>query len=73
MLDHFRNIAEISWFNVIERIADRIGVRVTKLRIIYIYLAFATLGVAFIAYFVMAFALWVKDCFIIRRKSVFDL
>ncbi|ADX67386.1 MULTISPECIES: hypothetical protein [Weeksella] len=73
MLDKLRNITEISWFNVIERIADKIGVRVAKLRLLYIYLAFATLGIAFIIYFVMAFALWVKDCFVVRRKSVFDL
>lgn len=64
---------EFNGFNVISRIADRFGVRASKLRLLYIYLSFVTLGVTFAFYLIFAFFLWVKDGFIVRRKSVFDL
>ena len=73
MKEQIRNFTEKSWFNVISRIADKLGVRVTKLRFIYIYLAFATFGLAFVGYFMMLFFFWIKDVFVIKRKSVFDL
>ena len=73
MKEQIRNFTEKSWFNVISRIADKFGVRVTKLRFIYIYLAFATFGLAFVGYFMMLFFFWIKDVFVIKRKSVFDL
>ncbi|MFA5619145.1 MAG: PspC family transcriptional regulator [Weeksellaceae bacterium] len=73
MFDKFRNFLEFNGFNVISRIADRLGVRASKLRLLYIYLSFVTLGVTFAFYLMMAFFLWVKDGIIVRRKSVFDL
>ena len=73
MKEQIRNFTEKNWFNVISRISDKLGVRVAKLRLIYIYLAFATFGLAFIGYFMMLFFFWVKDVFVIKRKSVFDL
>jgi phage shock protein PspC (stress-responsive transcriptional regulator) len=73
MKDQIRHFTEKSWFNVISRISDKLGIRVVKLRLIYIYLAFATFGLAFVGYFIMLFFFWIKDVFIIKRKSVFDL
>lgn len=73
MFERLRNFLEINGFNVISRIADRFGVRASKLRLLYIYLSFVTLGITFAFYLILAFFLWVKDCFVIRRKSVFDL
>ncbi len=73
MFDRLRNFLEFNGFNVISRIADKFGVRASKLRLLYIYLSFVTLGITFAFYLIMAFFLWVKDGFIIRRKSVFDL
>ncbi|HUH34678.1 MAG TPA: hypothetical protein VL022_02485 [Moheibacter sp.] len=73
MFDRLRNFLEFNGFNVISRIADRLGVRASKLRLLYIYLSFVTLGVTFGFYLVMAFFLWVKDGIVVRRKSVFDL
>ena len=73
MFDKLRNFLEFNGFNVISRIADRFGVRASKLRLLYIYLSFVTLGITFGFYLILAFFLWVKDGFIIRRKSVFDL
>lgn len=73
MFEKLRNFLEFNGFNVISRIADRFGVRASKLRLLYIYLSFVTLGVTFAFYLVMAFFLWVKDGVVVRRKSVFDL
>lgn len=73
MKDQIRNFTEKSWFNVISRISDKLGVRVVRLRLIYIYLAFATFGLAFVGYFIMLFFFWIKDVFIVKRGSVFDL
>ncbi len=64
---------ERNGFEVIARMADKFGMRASKLRLFYIYLTFATLGIFFVLYLVMAFSLWVKDSFIIKRPSVFDL
>ncbi|MFA7687340.1 MAG: PspC family transcriptional regulator [Moheibacter sp.] len=73
MFDKLRNFLEFNGFNVISRIADRFGVRASKLRLLYIYLSFVTLGITFGFYLILAFFLWVKDGFVVRRKSVFDL
>lgn len=73
MFERLRNFLEFNGFNVISRIADRFGVRASKLRLLYIYLSFVTLGITFAFYLVMAFFLWVKDGIVVRRKSVFDL
>ena len=73
MKENIRNITENEWFNVISRFADKLGVRVSKLRLIFIYLSFATFGLTIVGYFIMLFFFWIKDCFVIKRKSVFDL
>ncbi|MFA7615814.1 MAG: PspC family transcriptional regulator [Moheibacter sp.] len=73
MFDKIRNFLEFNGFNVISRIADKLGVRASRLRLLFIYLSFVTLGVTFGFYLVIAFFLWVKDGIIVRRKSVFDL
>lgn len=69
MIERLRNFLELNGFNVISRIADKLGVRASRLRLLFIYLSFVTLGV----YLILALSLWVKDGIIIRRKSVFDL
>ncbi len=60
-------------FNVSSRIADKFGVRVSNVRLFFIYFSFATLGLSFVVYLVMAFLLRIKDYFIQKRPSVFDL
>ncbi len=60
-------------FNVASRIADKFGIQVQNVRLFMIYLSFATLGLSYIIYLVFAFALRIKDFFIQKRPSVFDL
>ncbi len=73
MKEQIRNFTENEWFNVISRFADKLGIRVAKLRLIFIYLSFATIGLTIVGYLIMLFFFWVKDFLIIKRKSVFDL
>lgn len=73
MLTELRKKMEAHGFEVISRIADKFGLRASKLRLLFIYLSFATLGATFVFYLIMAFFLWIKDGFIKKRKSVFDL
>ncbi len=60
-------------FNVSTRIADKFGIRVRNVRLFFIYLSFATLGLSFIFYLIVAFGIRIKDIFFQKRPSVFDL
>ncbi len=68
----FRSV-EHRWFGTLTRMGSSIGVSVSKLRIFFIYSAFATAGIFFIFYLMLSFFYYVKDIFITRRPSVFDL
>lgn len=73
MLENIRHKAEREWFGVLTRIGTKLGIPVSKLRVFFIYSTFATAGIFFLFYLGMAFLLWVKDIFFVRRPSVFDL
>lgn len=73
MLKNIRNTAEAHGFEVISRISDKLGFRASQLRLLFIYLSFATLGITFVFYLMLAFLLWIKDGIVVKRKSVFDL
>lgn len=73
MLSNLRHKLEREWFGVLTRMGTKIGVPVSKLRVFFIYSTFATVGFFFLIYLALAFMLWVKDIFIIRRPNVFDL
>ncbi|ADQ82616.1 hypothetical protein [Riemerella anatipestifer] len=73
MFENLRHRFEREWFGVLTRMGSRLGIPVSKLRVFFIYSTFATAGVFFLLYLGLAFLLWVKDIFIVRRPSVFDL
>jgi len=60
-------------FAVSSRLADRLGMRAKSVRLFFIYLTFATLGVSFAIYLTTAFLLKLKDLVYTKRTSVFDL
>jgi hypothetical protein len=60
-------------FAVSSRLADRLGMRATNVRLFFIYITFATLGVSFGIYLTAAFLLKLKDFIYTKRTSVFDL
>lgn len=72
-INNLRHEVEREWFGVLTRIGTKLGIPVSKLRVFFIYSTYATAGIFFLIYLAMAFMLWVKDIFITRRPSVFDL
>lgn len=60
-------------FYVSSRLAERLGMRAKSVRLFFIYVSFATLGVGFAIYLTLAFWLKLKDLIYTKRTSVFDL
>ena len=68
-----RHYLEKRGFYVSARLADRLGMRAKSVRLFFIYVSFATLGVGFAIYLTSAFLLKLKDLVYTKRSSVFDL
>jgi phage shock protein PspC (stress-responsive transcriptional regulator) len=68
-----RDFFEKRGFDVSSRLADRLGMRVTNVRLFFIYISFVTLGFWFGIYLTLAFLLKLKDMIYTKRSSVFDL
>ncbi|MGV4414467.1 PspC family transcriptional regulator [Chryseobacterium sp. T1] len=72
-MSNIRHRFEREWFGVLTRMGSRLGIPVSKLRVFFIYSTFATAGIFFLFYLGLAFTLWIKDCVVTKRPSVFDL
>ena len=70
---NIRHYFEKHGFYVSSRLADRLGMRVKSVRLFFIYVSFATLGIWFAVYLTLAFWLKLKDLIYTKRTSVFDL
>ncbi len=68
-----RHFLEKHGFYVSSRLADRLGMRAKSVRLFFIYISFATLGIGFAIYLTLAFWLKLKDLVYTKRTSVFDL
>ena len=68
-----RHYFERHGFAVSTRLADRLGMRVTNVRLFFIYISFVTVGLSFAIYLILAFVLQLKDKVYTKRSSVFDL
>ncbi|MAP54572.1 PspC domain-containing protein [Altibacter sp.] len=68
-----RHYFEKRGFYVCSRLADRLGMRAKSVRLFFIYVSFATMGVGFAIYLTIAFLLKLKDLLFTKRTSVFDL
>lgn len=60
-------------FFVASRLADRLGMRATNVRLFFVYISFVTIGMGFGLYLTLAFILKLKDMIYTKRSSVFDL
>lgn len=60
-------------FHVSSRLADRLGMRASSVRLFFIYISFVTVGLGFGVYLTLAFWLKLKDLIRAKRSSVFDL
>ncbi|MCB0472192.1 MAG: PspC domain-containing protein [Flavobacteriaceae bacterium] len=72
-VNYIRDFFEKRGFDVSSRLADRLGMRVTNVRLFFIYISFVTLGFWFGIYLTLAFLLKLKDMIYTKRSSVFDL
>ena len=61
MLKTLRHYLERHGFYVSARLADRLGMRAKTVRLSFIYVTFATLGIGFAVYLVLAFWMKIKD------------
>lgn len=68
-----RHYFERHGFAVSTRLADKLGMRVTNVRLFFVYISFVTVGLSFGLYLTLAFALRLKDMIYRKRNSVFDL
>jgi phage shock protein PspC (stress-responsive transcriptional regulator) len=73
MLDDIRHFFERNGFGVFTRLADRLGMRASNVRLFFIYVTFFTVGLSFGFYLTLAFLLKLKDMVYTKRSSVFDL
>ena len=60
-------------FHVSSRLADKLGMRVSNIRLFFIYISFVTAGLGFGVYLTLAFWIRLKDLVRAKRTSVFDL
>ncbi|RAV29950.1 PspC domain-containing protein [Sinomicrobium soli] len=72
-LNNIRYFFEKHGFAVSSRLADRLGMKAKNVRLFFIYVSFATLGIWFAVYLTLAFVLKLKDMMYTKRTSVFDL
>ncbi|MFD1316950.1 PspC domain-containing protein [Namhaeicola litoreus] len=73
MIQKIKYFFEKRGFDVSSRLADRMGIRATNVRLFFIYISFVTVGLSFAIYLTLAFLLKLKDMMYTKRSSVFDL
>jgi hypothetical protein len=73
MIKNIRYFFEKHGFHVCSRLADKLGMRATNVRLFFIYISFVTIGLGFGFYLTLAFWTKLKDLIRSKRTSVFDL
>lgn len=73
MIRNILHFFEKNGFFVASRLADRLGMKATNVRLFFIYISFITAGLWFGVYLTFAFWLKLKDMIYTKRSSVFDL
>ncbi len=59
--------------DICSRLADKLGMRTSSVRLFFIYISFVTVGLWSGVYLTLAFLLKLKDLIRAKRSSVFDL
>jgi len=73
MVQNIVHFFEKNGFFVASRLADKLGMRATNVRLFFVYITFVTIGLGFGLYITLAFLLKLKDMIKAKRSSVFDL
>lgn len=73
MVHNILHFFEKNGFFVATRLADKLGMRATNVRLFFVYITFITIGLGFGLYLTIAFIIKLKDMIRTKRSSVFDL
>ena len=73
MIDKIQAPVEKRIFGVCEYLGEKIGMKTSKIRLLFIYASFLTFGSPVIIYLIMAFLLEQKDLFKARKSTIWDL
>lgn len=73
LMERIQMLVEQRVFGVCEYIGEKVGMKTSKIRLLFIYSSFLTFGSPVIIYLVMAFILEQKDAFKARRSTIWDL
>lgn len=73
LITQLKYFLEKHGFNAASRLADKLGMRVSSVRLFFIYITFVTAGLWFGVYLTLAFWIKLKDLIRSKRSSVFDL
>ena len=73
MIRNIQLFFEKHGFHVSSRLADKLGMRATNVRLFFIYISFVTVGLWFGVYLTLAFWIRLKDLIRAKRSSVLDL
>jgi phage shock protein PspC (stress-responsive transcriptional regulator) len=73
MVQNVLHFFEKHGFFVATRLADKLGIRASNVRLFFVYISFITVGLGFGFYLTLAFLLRLKDMIHTKRSSVFDL
>ena len=73
MINKLKYFFEKHGFHVSSRLADKLGMRTSNVRLFFIYITFVTAGLGFAMYLTLAFWIRLKDLIRGKRSSVFDL
>ena len=73
MVNKIRYFFERNGYEVCSRLAEKLGMRAKNVRLFFVYVSFATVGLSFGIYLTLAFLLKLKDFIYTKRTSVFDL
>ncbi|CAM4018899.1 PspC family transcriptional regulator [Flavobacterium branchiophilum NBRC 15030 = ATCC 35035] len=73
MINQLKYFLERYGFHVSSRLADKLGMRASNVRLFFIYISFVTIGLGFGMYLTLAFWIKLKDMIKAKRTSVFDL
>lgn len=73
MIDKIQAYFEKQAFGVCEWWGEKLGVKISQIRLFFIYLSFITFGSPIIVYLVMAFILKNKHWFKSKRTTIWEL
>lgn len=77
MIQKIQELFERNFFGVCEWWGNKLGIKIAKIRLFFIYISFISVGISFFIYLSMAFILEHKElfkrAFVSKKPSIWDL